>query len=92
MCVERQNSLWRTEEKERSERCWGDVKRVVVASDRVGAPHRDMLFTLHVPKHQQSSPARAETRHDDLVSLDFLQRGWCGNNTQGPCVRTKGLQ
>lgn len=45
MCVERQNSLWRTEEKERSERCWGDVKRVAVASDRVGAPTGHVVYT-----------------------------------------------
>ena len=55
--------MWKTElfleaeEKERSERCWGDLKRVVAASDRVGAPHRDILLTLHVPKGQQSSSA-----------------------------------
>ena len=42
--------MWKTElfleaeEKERSERCWGDLKRVVAASDRVGAPHRDILL------------------------------------------------
>lgn len=35
----------------------GDMKRVVVASDRVGASHGYILFILHMPKDQQSAPA-----------------------------------
>lgn len=69
---------------------WGDMKRVVVASDRAGASHGDISFILHVPKDQQSAPARAETRHEDLGSLDFLQGSWCGNSTQGPLCVHKG--
>ena len=57
MCVWKTELFLEAEEKERSERCWGDLKRVVAASDRVGAPHRDILLTLHVPKGQQSSSA-----------------------------------
>ena len=70
----------------------GDMKKVVVASDRAGASHGSISFILHVPKDRQSAPH--EQRQDTGIWGPWTFPSVAGVEIahKGRSVCIKGLQ